>query len=56
MTTPYPGPCSVLILDNARIHHMEEIKDLIRDYGIILTCLLGLILIIMQAVEWSSFH
>ena len=33
MTTPYPGPRSVLIMDNARIHHSPEIDDLVRGYG-----------------------
>ena len=33
MTTPYPGPCSVLVMDNARVHHAQEIEDLVRGYG-----------------------
>jgi transposase len=33
MTTPYPGPRSILVLDNARIHHAQEIEDLIHNYG-----------------------
>jgi transposase len=42
MTTPYPGPRSVLVLDNARIHHAQEIEDLIHDYGVfsVYPCLL----------------
>ncbi|RXW14516.1 hypothetical protein EST38_g11337 [Candolleomyces aberdarensis] len=32
-TTPYPGPRSVLILDNARIHHSEEIRELVHSFG-----------------------
>ncbi|RXW15147.1 hypothetical protein EST38_g10711 [Candolleomyces aberdarensis] len=32
-TTPYPGPWSVLILDNARIHHSEEIHELVHSFG-----------------------
>jgi hypothetical protein len=38
MTTPYPGPRSVLVLDNARIHHAQEIEDLIHDYGAFCLC------------------
>jgi len=33
MTTPYPGPRSILVLDNARVHHAQQIEDLIHDYG-----------------------
>lgn len=33
LTTPYPGPRSVLIMDNARIHHGEEIEDLVHGFG-----------------------
>ncbi|KAF5338862.1 hypothetical protein D9758_015558 [Tetrapyrgos nigripes] len=29
--TPYPGPRSVLMLDNAPIHHAEEIRALVED-------------------------
>lgn len=31
LTNPYPGPRSVLILDNCRIHHAEEIRELVED-------------------------
>ena len=31
LTNPYPGPRSVLILDNCRIHHGEEIRKLVED-------------------------
>ncbi|KIK13211.1 hypothetical protein PISMIDRAFT_119277, partial [Pisolithus microcarpus 441] len=30
-TTPYPGPCSVIIMDNCRIHHGEAVRALIED-------------------------
>jgi hypothetical protein len=41
MSTPYPGPRSVLVLDNARIHHSDEIEELVRGFGECLpTCLL----------------
>jgi len=33
MSNPYPGPRSVIVMDNARIHHAEEIKMLVRNYG-----------------------
>jgi hypothetical protein len=28
---PYPGPRSVLVLDNCAIHHAEEVRELIED-------------------------
>jgi transposase len=34
LTMPYPGPRSVLIMDNARIHHSDEIQELVYGYGI----------------------
>ena len=42
MTTLYLGPHSVLVLDNAYIHHVQEIEDLIYDYGVFIVypCLL----------------
>jgi hypothetical protein len=33
MTNPYPGPRSVLVMDNARIHHADAIKDLVHGYS-----------------------
>jgi transposase len=30
---PYPAPRSVLLLDNARIHHSKEIHDLVGSFG-----------------------
>ncbi|KIJ21119.1 hypothetical protein PAXINDRAFT_66214, partial [Paxillus involutus ATCC 200175] len=30
-TNPYPGPRSVLVMDNCRIHHGEEIRHLVED-------------------------
>jgi hypothetical protein len=29
MSTPYPGPRSILVMDNAQVHHAEEIEDLV---------------------------
>jgi hypothetical protein len=31
LTNPYPGPQSVLILDNCNIHHSEKIRALVED-------------------------
>ena len=31
LTNPYPGPQSVLILDNCHIHHAEKIRELVED-------------------------
>ncbi|RDB20344.1 hypothetical protein Hypma_012691 [Hypsizygus marmoreus] len=31
LTNPYPGPRSVLILDNCSIHHSEEVRALVED-------------------------
>jgi hypothetical protein len=33
---PYPGPNSVLILDNARIHHGGLIEEICEEYGVLL--------------------
>lgn len=32
-TTPFPGPCSVLIMDNCKIHHHDDIRQLIEASG-----------------------
>jgi hypothetical protein len=47
MTNPYPGPQSVLVMDNARIHHPEVIEDLVRGYGMSL---------IIYLSSMRSFH
>ena len=31
LTNPYPGPRSVLVLDNCNIHHSEEVRKLVED-------------------------
>lgn len=28
---PYPAPCSVLILDNCRIHHVEGVEEMCEE-------------------------
>ncbi|KIK76359.1 hypothetical protein PAXRUDRAFT_170177, partial [Paxillus rubicundulus Ve08.2h10] len=33
MTTPFPGPQSILVMDNAHIHHSLEIEDLVHAHG-----------------------
>ncbi|KAF7350719.1 Transposase domain-containing protein [Mycena sanguinolenta] len=30
---PYPAPRSVILLDNARIHHSDEIRELVESFG-----------------------
>ncbi|VDC07111.1 unnamed protein product [Peniophora sp. CBMAI 1063] len=30
----YPGPCSVLVMDNAKIHHGEEMQELVDRFGV----------------------
>ena len=30
-TNPYPGPRSVLIMDNCSMHHGEQIRQLVKD-------------------------
>jgi hypothetical protein len=30
-TNPYPGPRSVIVLDNCNIHHAEEVRQLVED-------------------------
>ncbi|KAE9401019.1 hypothetical protein BT96DRAFT_802817, partial [Gymnopus androsaceus JB14] len=32
-TTLFPGPCSVLVMDNARIHYGKQILELAEEYG-----------------------
>jgi hypothetical protein len=36
LATPFPGPLSVLVMDNARIHHGEEILELAEHFGMYL--------------------
>ncbi|KAJ8587036.1 hypothetical protein M405DRAFT_697948, partial [Rhizopogon salebrosus TDB-379] len=31
LTNPYPDPRSVLVLDNCRIHHSDEVRHLIEE-------------------------
>jgi transposase len=34
LCAPYPGPLSVLVMDNARIHHGDEILELADRFGV----------------------
>ena len=36
---PFPGDRSVLVMENCSVHHAQEMKDLLRDAGILLLCL-----------------
>ena len=31
LTNPYPGPRSVLVMDNCNIHHSEDVRELVED-------------------------
>jgi transposase len=33
LCSPFPGPLSVLVMDNACIHHGDEIIELLERYG-----------------------
>ncbi|KAE9399159.1 hypothetical protein BT96DRAFT_772606, partial [Gymnopus androsaceus JB14] len=33
LTNPYPGPRSIIIMDNCSIHHGEEVRELVEDHG-----------------------
>ena len=46
MTNPYPSPRSVLVMDNAQIHHAEAIKDLVH----------GMVGIYCLSIHYSSTH
>ena len=37
--TPYPGPQSVIVMDNARIHKSPEVIELIHSHGMSYTSL-----------------
>nr|GAT47754.1 Tc1-mariner class transposase [Mycena chlorophos] len=34
LTSPFPGPLSVLVMDNAKIHHGAEIQELAERFGV----------------------
>ena len=36
LTTPFPGPRSVLLLDNARIYHSDEVTALVHSFSCII--------------------
>lgn len=33
LCSPFPGPLSILVMDNARIHHGEDIVELVEQFG-----------------------
>jgi hypothetical protein len=33
MCSPYPGPMSVLVMDNARVHQGDAIFELVERFG-----------------------
>lgn len=33
---PFPGDRSILVMDNCTIHHTDELKELVRNAGILL--------------------
>ncbi|KAF8799508.1 hypothetical protein BYT27DRAFT_7030608, partial [Phlegmacium glaucopus] len=33
LCSPFPGKLSVLVMDNARIHHGAGVRELIENYG-----------------------
>lgn len=34
--SPFPGPNSVLVMDNCRIHHTDTLQDVLNEIGIML--------------------
>ncbi|KAF7376787.1 DDE-3 domain-containing protein [Mycena sanguinolenta] len=34
LCSPYPGPASILVMDNARIHHGEKVQELCDRFGV----------------------
>ena len=55
---PYPGPRSVVIMDNCAIHHDEDIQHLIKvERGMFVsTFICPLFLIQLQAQNLSIYH
>ena len=39
LCSPFPGPLSVLVMDNARIHHVPGVRELLDAYGMSLLLL-----------------
>ena len=44
LCTPFPGPLSVLVMDNAKIHHGEGILQLAEQFSEAIFSILGNIL------------
>ena len=57
LCSPYPSPLSVLVMDNAKIHHGDEILELADQFGVSLAPkTLFLILILCQVSALSTYH
>jgi hypothetical protein len=54
--TAYPGPLSVLIMDNAKIHHGEEILELVDRFGKAIAWCWHCLLTLCQVFASSTFH
>ena len=59
--TAYPGPLSVLMMDNAKIHHDDTILELADRFGeclVVLPCIIQAICIFfnMQGSELNTSH
>ena len=55
--TPYPGPRSVVVMDNASIHHRPETREWIEDYcGGLLTSSLLIVLTDGQALACCTYR
>jgi len=42
--TAFPGPMSVLIMDNTKIHHGDDVTDLVEAFGEHFICLSAIFL------------
>ncbi|KAF8235920.1 hypothetical protein L208DRAFT_1253972 [Tricholoma matsutake] len=48
LCTPFPGYLSVLVMDNARIHHGEEILELMQHFGNTMALTLEIICLLLN--------
>ena len=54
LCSPFPGPLSVLVMDNARIHHGAGILDLAERFGMSSPISSRYGLIIMHIIRYSN--